>query len=119
MQPLTDKEKCVLDLRFGLTDGQPRKLAEIARILGLSRQNVWEVELKAMWKVNLRSENLQVDPQSVKLIPSALISLRASLTDFERQVLKQEWGISDPNDVSCSSSDEQIKQVQTKALSMI
>lgn len=118
---LTEKEKRILDLRFGLTDGRPLRLAQIARILGLSRQHIWEVEMKAMWKVSLFSGYLRIEDGSNTLLPSAVLKLRASLTDEERRILRQEWNIRPTLDASFAACPcaQQIKQVQMKALSMV
>ncbi|HEY9681888.1 MAG TPA: sigma factor-like helix-turn-helix DNA-binding protein [Oculatellaceae cyanobacterium] len=119
MQPLTDKEKFVLDLRYGLTDGQPLKLAEIARLLGVSRQHIWEVQRVAIWKITARPGISQPKNDSKKLWSSTLQKLRAALTYEERQILKQAWTISEP-DINCvSPSREQVQELQTKALSMV
>jgi RNA polymerase primary sigma factor len=47
----TKRERHVLDLRFGLTDGKPHTLAEIARKLGVSRERVRQVEEVALKKL--------------------------------------------------------------------
>jgi RNA polymerase nonessential primary-like sigma factor len=48
---LTDREQEVIDLRFGLKTGKPCSLAEIGRILDLSRERVRQIETKAMQKL--------------------------------------------------------------------
>ncbi|MBI2811393.1 MAG: hypothetical protein EKK48_24335 [Candidatus Melainabacteria bacterium] len=119
MQPLTDKEKFVLDLRYGLTDGRPLKLAEIARILGVSRQNIWEVQRMAVWKITSHSGISQPNNDSKKLWSSSLQKLRAALTYEERQLLKQVWTISGPDKFCVSAATEQVQEIQMKALSMV
>ncbi len=48
---LTEKEKEVITLRFGLNDGKQRTLREVAKILSVSPQNVRQAELKAIYKM--------------------------------------------------------------------
>ena len=48
---LTDQEKQVLELRFGLGGEQRHTLAEIGRLMDVSRERVRQVELKALRKL--------------------------------------------------------------------
>ena len=48
---LTDREKEVIELRFGLKTGKTSSLAEIGRRLELSRERVRQIETKAMQKL--------------------------------------------------------------------
>lgn len=45
------RERHILDLRFGLTDGKPHTLAEISRKLGVSRERVRQIEDAALKKL--------------------------------------------------------------------
>ncbi|NLI78282.1 MAG: sigma-70 family RNA polymerase sigma factor [Candidatus Riflebacteria bacterium] len=51
MAVLTDKERQVVALRFGLEDGIPRSLEEIGRIMSVTRERVRQVEEKALKKL--------------------------------------------------------------------
>jgi RNA polymerase primary sigma factor len=48
---LTEQERQVLELRFGLEGGERHTLAEIGRLLDVSRERVRQVELKALRKL--------------------------------------------------------------------
>lgn len=48
---LTSRERDVIQMRFGLRDGNPYSLAEIGRTLELSRERVRQIESKALQKL--------------------------------------------------------------------
>jgi RNA polymerase primary sigma factor len=48
---LTARERQVLELRFGLTDGQPRTLEEVGKAFGVTRERVRQIEVKALRKL--------------------------------------------------------------------
>jgi RNA polymerase primary sigma factor len=48
---LTEREQEVLRLRFGLQDGEQRTLAEIGRLLNVSRERIRQVEARALQKL--------------------------------------------------------------------
>jgi RNA polymerase primary sigma factor len=45
---LTQRERRIIELRFGLKDGEPRTLAEIGQEFGLSRERVRQIEVKTL-----------------------------------------------------------------------
>jgi RNA polymerase primary sigma factor len=50
-QHLTAREASVLRMRFGLADGQPHTLGEIAQELGISRERVRQIEAESIHKL--------------------------------------------------------------------
>ena len=51
LSKLTEKERKVIELRFGLGGGEPKTLREIGEILGLSRERVRQLETRALRKL--------------------------------------------------------------------
>ena len=48
---LKDREKTIIELRFGLTGGKPKTQKEIASMMGISRSYVSRIETKAIEKL--------------------------------------------------------------------
>lgn len=48
---LNERERKIIDLRYGLTDGEARTLADIAKILGVSRERVRQIEAATIKKI--------------------------------------------------------------------
>ena len=50
----------MIELRFGLKDGQPRTLEEVARAYGITRERIRQIEARGLLKLRqpLRSQRL-------------------------------------------------------------
>jgi RNA polymerase primary sigma factor len=61
MKTLTDRERMVLRLRFGLDDGRPRTLEEVGRVYSVTRERIRQIEAKALRKLRhpTRSKKLR------------------------------------------------------------
>lgn len=57
MADLMPREREILTLRFGLNDGVSRTLSEVARIQGVSRERVRQVEKRALQRILERDES--------------------------------------------------------------
>jgi RNA polymerase primary sigma factor len=51
LHTLSEREKKVIQLRFGLTDGHPRTLEEVGREFGVTRERIRQIESKTLSKV--------------------------------------------------------------------
>ena len=56
LEVLTDKQRFVVELRFGLKDGNCYSLREIAAVMGIGFQMVWKHEQAAKKKLD-RAKN--------------------------------------------------------------
>lgn len=51
LDTLSERERGVVRMRFGLTDGQPKTLDEIGRVYGVTRERIRQIESKTMSKL--------------------------------------------------------------------
>ena len=66
---LTDREKRILELRYGLSDYQPRTLDEVGVEFGISRERVRQIQKEALAK--LQDSNLKKRLEWFKLLSEA------------------------------------------------
>jgi RNA polymerase primary sigma factor len=60
LMQLSQQEKEVIVLRFGLEDQQPCTLSEIGKMMGVSRERVRQIELKALRKLRALTRKFQI-----------------------------------------------------------
>jgi len=51
LEVMSEREREILDLRFGLTDAKPQTLAQVAKKLGVSRERIRQIEEAALKKL--------------------------------------------------------------------
>ena len=57
LQTLTEREREVLTLRFGLSDGEPRTLEEVGKYFHVTRERIRQIEAKALRKLRMPSRS--------------------------------------------------------------
>lgn len=58
LKGLSERERSVLELRFGLRDGKPRTLEEVGRCFDVTRERIRQIEGKALSKLKKSAKNL-------------------------------------------------------------
>lgn len=61
LKSLAPREREVIELRFGLRDGHPRTLDEVARVYGITRERIRQIEARGLLKLRqpVRSQRLK------------------------------------------------------------
>ena len=72
LRSLTPREREVIELRFGLRDGQPRTLDEVARAYGITRERIRQIEARGLLKLRqpLRSQRLAELRRAMMMTPA-------------------------------------------------
>ena len=61
LEGLTDRERRVILMRFGLEDGKVRTLRELSSHFGVTRERIRQMETRALWKLRRNSERLNLE----------------------------------------------------------
>ena len=58
---MAQREREVIELRYGLKDGQPKTLDEVARLFGITRERIRQIEARGILKLRqpVRSVRLE------------------------------------------------------------
>ncbi len=51
LESLSERERRVIEYRFGLTDGTPRTLEEVGKVFGVTRERIRQIEAKTLKKL--------------------------------------------------------------------
>jgi len=57
---LSERERRVIELRFGLKDGHPRTLEEVGRVFGVTRERIRQIESKTLSKLRHPSRSAKL-----------------------------------------------------------
>jgi len=57
---LTERERKILEMRFGLADGYERTLEEIGKMYNVTRERIRQIEAKALRKLRHPSRSLKL-----------------------------------------------------------
>ena len=61
LSELTDKERKVISLRFGIDDGIPRTLEEVGKVFNVTRERIRQIEAKALKKLKEKNYSKLAD----------------------------------------------------------
>lgn len=77
---LTEREKRVLKLRYGLINGEFMSLTEVGRSLRVTRERIRQIEDKAFKKIR-RNENIKISTEfnDPKLKMARMLTIREKL----------------------------------------
>lgn len=57
IEDLTEREKKILEMRFGLDDGVTHTLEEVGKVFNVTRERIRQIEAKALEKIRLHDES--------------------------------------------------------------
>ena len=60
LSQLSERERRVLELRFGLEDGRSRTLEEVGKEFGVTRERIRQIEAKALRKLRHPTKSRQL-----------------------------------------------------------
>lgn len=73
---LSDRERKILDMRFGISDGETHTLAEIAKELGVSRERVRQLEASTIKRIRQMIGYDKKSKAGIKAKPSAAAKIK-------------------------------------------
>jgi RNA polymerase primary sigma factor len=62
LRSLAPREREVIELRFGLVDGHPKTLDEVARIYNITRERIRQIEARGLLKLRHASRSSRLEP---------------------------------------------------------
>ena len=88
------QEQDVLKMRFGLETGYSLTLDEVALYFGISREQIRQIEAKALRRLRLSKQNNNEE----------IMSIMSSLTKKEQEIVKMKFGL----DSGIKATDDEI-----------
>ena len=76
LDSLADRERKVIELRFGLVDGHPRTLEEVGREFGVTRERIRQIESKTLAKLRHPSRSSKLKDYIESLASQARSALK-------------------------------------------
>lgn len=100
LHTLSDRERRVLAMRFGLEDGRTRTLEELGHAFGVTRERIRQIEAKALRKLRHPSRTRKLrdyfSPSArnpITVEPDAVKQVMTSFDKHERAAIVALWGL--------------------------
>src|SRR5262249_60841304 len=61
LRSLAPREREVIELRFGLMDGHPKTLDEVARLYGITRERIRQIEARGLLKLRQPNRSCKLE----------------------------------------------------------
>lgn len=116
LESLSDRERGVLELRFGLLDGEERTLEEVGRVFSVTRERIRQIEATALHKLRhpSRAKRLEAHtserPKSVLGVSAA--AAEALLPEFsveDQDIIRWIWGLNGRQQQTVQSTAKRLR----------
>jgi hypothetical protein len=100
LDTLSERERAVIGMRFGLIDGQPMTLDEIGKVYGVTRERIRQIEAKTMSRLRHPDHLRVLEGLAAEGLPVAVMAFLRGEVEGQRPLLRcRRHGYIDPDTV--------------------